>query len=340
MAAKAFGIDFGTSVIKICIKGKGVVLNEPNIVAIADKKDIIASGNEAYEMFERAPSNIEVTYPVRSGVIADVADMTLLLKHFMYRINKSKRIGSADYIVAIPTDITEVEKLSFYDLISSSNLKIGKIKFVEKPIADAVGIGLDIMTARGAMVVNIGADTTEVSILSLGGIVLSRLIPVGGNQLDESIKNMVKRKYNLYIGNKTAENLKVKLAYAYPTANASVKIYGRDVVTGLPMEREISSDSIYESIQEHLYSIIDSIKLILERTPPEIASDIIDSGIFVTGGSAKIFALDELIHKETGLKVNICPEPSLTVVNGLYNILEDANLASLAKALKPKTFAN
>ena len=168
MVAKAFGIDFGTSVIKICRKGKGIVLNEPNIIAIADKKDIIASGEEAYEMYERAPSNIEVTYPVRSGVIADVADMTLLLKHFMYRINKSKRVGSADYIVAIPTDITEVEKLSFYDLISSSNLKIGKIKFVEKPIADAVGIGLDIMTAKGAMVVNIGADTTEVSILSLG----------------------------------------------------------------------------------------------------------------------------------------------------------------------------
>ncbi len=340
MAAKAFGIDFGTSAIKICRKGKGIVLNERNIIAIADKKDIIASGDEAYEMYEKAPSNIKVTYPVRSGVIADVANMTALLKHFMYRINKTKRIGSADYIVAIPTDITEVEKLSFYDLIASSNLKIGRIKFVEKPIADAVGIGLDVMTAKGVMVVNIGADTTEVSIISLGGIVLSKLIPVGGNKLDEAIQNMVKRKYNLYIGNKTAESLKVKLAYAYPTVDVSVKTYGRDVVSGLPKEIEITSDSIYEAIHEYLYSIIDAIKVILERTPPEISSDIIDSGIFVTGGSAKIFALDELINKETGLKVNICPDPSITVVNGLDSILKDAKLSVLAKALKAKTFAN
>lgn len=337
MATKAYGIDFGTSTIKIFKKGSGIVLDERNIIAIADRKNVIASGNDAYDMYEKAPSNIKVTYPVRSGVIADVANMLTLLNHFMLRINGFKKPGAADYIVATPTDITEVERRSFYDLIASSNLKVGHIKIVEKPIADAVGAGLDIMTAKGVMIVNIGADTTEVSILSLGGIVLSKLIPVGGNRLDEAIKSMVKKKYNLYIGDKTAENIKKKLACALPTVEASVKVFGRDVVTGLPAEMEVSSDNVYASISEYLYSIIDAIRIILERTPPEISSDIIDSGIYITGGSAKIFALDELLHKETDLKINICPDSSTTVVNGLGKIIENPKLSSLANALRPKT---
>lgn len=338
MALKAYGIDFGTSTIKIYKKGQGIVLDERNIVAISDRKHVIATGNDAFEMYEKAPANIKVTYPVRNGVIADVANMMELLTHFIKRIGGGKHIRSADFIVATPTDITEVERRSFYDLIASSNLKVGRIKIVEKPVADAVGAGLDVMTARGVMVVDIGADTTEVSILSLGGIVLSKLIPVGGNRLDESIKNMVKRKYNLYIGDKTAENLKKKLACALNSVEGSVKVYGRDVVTGLPTEKEVNSGDVYESISEYLYSIIDAVKIILERTPPEISSDIIDSGIYITGGSAKIFALDELMHKETELKINIVPDSSNTVVNGLGKIMEDHKLSSLADSLRPKTF--
>jgi len=225
-------------------------------------------------------------------------------------------------------------------LIASSNLKAGHIKIVGKPIADAVGAGLNVMTARGVMIVDIGADTTEVSILSLGGIVLSKLIPVGGNRLDEAIKGMGKRKYNLYIGDKTAENIKKKLGCALTTVEASVKVYGRDVVTGLPTEMEVNSADVYESISEYLYSIVDAIKIILERTPPEISSDIIDSGIYVTGGSAKIFALDELMHKETDLKINICPDSANTVVTGLGKIIEDHKLSSLADSLRPKTLVN
>ena len=338
MALKAFGIDFGTSTIKIYKKGHGIALNERNIIAIADRKNVVAIGDEAYDMYEKAPANISVTYPVRNGVIADVANMLTLMNQFMQRVNGSKRLGAADYILAVPTDITEVERRSFYELIMSSNLKVGHIKIVEKPVADAVGAGLDVMTAKGVMVVDIGADTTEISILSLGGIVLSKLIPVGGNKLDEAIKNTVKRKYNLYIGDKTAEGIKKKLACAVPQVEGSVKVYGRDMVTGLPKEMEVTSDTVYESIQEYLYAIIDSIKIILERTPPEISSDIIDSGIYVTGGSAKIFSLDELIHQETELNVNICPDSASTVVNGLGGIIEDHKLSALADSLRPKTF--
>lgn len=337
MASRAFGIDFGTSTIKIYKKGQGIVLDERNIIAIANRKQIIASGNDAFDMYEKAPSNIKVTYPVKSGVIADVANMLALLNHFMIRISGTKKPGAADYIVATPTDITEVERRSFYDLIASSNFKVGNIKIVEKPIADAVGAGLDITTARGVMIVDIGADTTEVSILSLGGIVLSKLIPVGGNKLDEAIKNIVKRKYNLYIGDKTAENIKKKLASAFPNVEGSVKVFGRDVVTGLPAEMEVNSNDVYEAISEYMYSITDAIKIILERTPPEISSDIIDSGIYITGGSAKIFALADMLHKETDLKINICEDSANTVVKGLGRIMEDHNLSSLADVLRPKT---
>lgn len=340
MASKAFGIDFGTSTIKIYKKGQGIVLDERNIIAVSDRKTVISAGNDAFDMYEKAPSNILVTYPVRNGVIADVANMTSLLIYFMKLISGGKHMGATDYFVATPTDITEVERRSFYDLIASSGLKIGHIKIVEKPIADAVGAGLNIMTARGVMIVDIGADTTEVSILSLGGIVLSKLIPVGGNRLDDAIKSMVKRRYNLYIGDKTAENIKKKLACALTSVEGSVKVYGRDVVSGLPTEMEVNSKDVYESISEYMYSIIDAIRIILERTPPEISSDIIDSGIYITGGSAKIFALDELMHKETDLKINICPDSSNTVVGGLGKIMEDHKLDSLADSLRPKTIVN
>jgi len=337
MTSRVYGIDFGTSTIKIYRKGQGIVLNERNIIAIANNNKIIAGGNDAFEMYEKAPANIKVSYPVRNGVIADVADMTALLTYFIKRLNDNKRPGTADYIVATPTDITEVERRAFYDLIASSDLKVGKIKIVEKPIADAVGAGLNVTTAYGVMIVDIGADTTEVSILSLGGIVLSKLIPVGGNKFDDSIKSMVKRKYNLYIGDKTAENIKKMLASAMPTVNGYVKIFGRDVVTGLPTEMEINAGDVYEAIYEHLYTIVDAVRIILERTPPEITSDIIDSGVYVTGGSAKIFALDELLSRETDLKINICPDSSNTVVNGLGRIMEDGKLSALADSLRSKT---
>lgn len=336
MALKTYGIDFGTSTIKISRNGQGIVLDESNIIAITNNKTIIAAGNEAFDMYEKAPPNILVTHPVRNGVIADVANMTALLNYFIRKLSGSKRPGTSDFIVAIPTDITEVERRSFYELIANSGLKVGRIKIVEKPIADALGAGLDIMTAHGVMIVDIGADTTEVSILSLGGIVLSKLIPIGGNKLDEAIKGVVKKKHNLYIGDKTAESTKKKLASALPGVEATTKVYGRAVVTGLPALMEVSSITVYEAISEYLYTIVDAIRIILERTPPEISSDIIDSGIYVTGGSANIFELQGLIAKETGLKINICDDPANTVANGLSRIMDEPQFSNLAHTPRPK----
>lgn len=335
MASKLFGIDFGTSTIKIYKKNEGVILDAKNIIAIADGNRVIAIGDEAFDMYGKAPSNIEVDYPVRNGVIANIAHMQALLNYAFDELSKKHgKFSGAEFLVAAPTDITEVEKRAFFDLVMNSNAKSKKVRIVEKPIADALGAGLNVLNARGVMVVDIGADTTEVSIMSLGGIVLSKLIPIGGNKLDESIILNVKKKYNLFIGNKTAETIKKELACALPSEEMTIKVYGRDVVTGLPIEREISSTFVYETISEHLLAIIDAIRIILERTPPEISSDIIDLGIYITGGSANIKYLDQLMSHDTDLKVNVCNDPANTVVNGLGKIIEDSKLSSLALTLK------
>jgi rod shape-determining protein MreB len=338
MANKTYGIDFGTSTIKIYQKNSGIILDEKNIIAIANRKNMIAGGNEAFEMYEKAPANIQVSYPVKNGVIADIANMLNLLNYLLKKINaKHKTFSATEFIVATPSDITEVEKRAFFDLVASSNVKAKSIKIVEKPIADAIGAGLDVTNARGVMVVDIGADTTEVSIMSLGGIVISKLISVGGNRFDESIKNYVKKNYNLVIGDKTAEYIKKQLASAFPIDEKYIKVYGRNVVTGLPTEVDVSSSMVYESIVDYLYTIVDAVKIILERTPPEISSDIIDSGVYVTGGSASIAGLDKLISQETDLKVNICQDSMNTVVNGLGKIIEDRKLSSLAFSLRQTT---
>lgn len=298
----------------------------------------MAVGNEAFEMHGKAPGNVNVTYPVKNGVIADIANMQELLNQMLKKIgcNKKGVFSNASFLIAVPTDITGVEKRAFYDLIASSNAKVRTIKAIDKPLADALGIGLDITHARGVMTVNIGADTTEISIISLGGIVLSKLVPVGGNRLDESIKLYVKKKYNLIIGDKTAEEIKKELACANEETENFMEVYGRNVVTGLPIKTKISSSMVYNSIKEYLHTITDSIKIILERTPPEISSDIIDSGIYVTGGSAQIHSLDKLISGETDLTINICPNPSNTVVLGLGRIIEEPDLAGLCISLNTR----
>ncbi|HHT97631.1 MAG TPA: rod shape-determining protein [Clostridiales bacterium] len=336
MALRKFGVDLGTNTIKIYQKDQGLVLDEHNTIAISNGK-VFAIGNEAYEMYERNPEEIEIIFPVNNGVIADVANMILLINNFMNKINGNKRIGTSDFIIATPTDITEVEKRAFYELIANSNLRAGNIKIAEKPIADALGLGLDITNAHGVMLVNIGADTTEISVLSLGGIVLSKLVPVGGNKLDESIQTTIKKNHNLFIGSKTAELIKRELSSAVTIDDKSIEIFGRHVVTGLPTKVEITSMDVYEAISEHLFTIIDSIKSILERTPPEMSSDIIEGGIHITGGSAKIRNLDLLISKETNLKTNISKEPSDSVVKGLGEILENAQFVNLSSTLKPLT---
>ena len=328
MAGKAIGIDFGTSSIKFYKNGEGVILHEKSVIAIYNKNHTFAVGNEAFEMYEKAPVNIEVSYPVKNGVIADIGNMQAMVDYFFQELDGKRRLKGADYFIAVPTDITEVEKRAYFDLISNTNLKPKKIHVVEKPIADALGMSLDITKSTGTLVVDIGANTTEISVLSLGGIVLSRLIPVGGNRFDEAIINKIKKDKNFVIGEKTAELIKKTIGSAYVT-DETIDICGRNLVTGLPSEITVTSSDVYEALGELFQNIVDSIKIILERTPPEISSDIYKSGVYITGGSSRIKDLGKFVYEQLGLKVNLCEEPESTVIMGLGSIIEDPQLAKL-----------
>ena len=333
-----YGVDIGTSNIKLYSKDKDIVLNEKNIIAIANKTEIIAFGDEAYLMHEKAPESIVVSYPVKFGVIADIENMETLFECFFKKINRGKFSNANDFYVAVPTDITEVEKRAFYDLISSAKVKAKNVYIVDKPVADAIGSGIDVTDSKGVMVVNIGADTTEISVMSLGGIVLSKSIKIGGNKLDDSIISGVRKCYNLVIGSKTAESIKKQIGSAIQEEEMFARAYGRNIMSGLPVAVDVSSDVIYESIIDHLRSIMDAMKMILERTPPELAADIIELGINVTGGTSNIKNLKQFIETETNLKANIIESGSESVVNGIKEITSKPTYRKLAYLPKEKNY--
>lgn len=324
MLGKSIGIDLGTKRIKYYRKGDGIIFDEENCIAIENRDEIRAIGDEAAEMVGRTPETIEVIYPVNRGVIANVSAMELLFNASFDRLyGKAKRASGSSFIIALPTDITEVEKRSFADLIHKSGIKPKNVSLVDKPICVAMAAGLDIMKARGVMTVDVGADTTEIAIIALGGIVRSRLLPTAGNKFDESICNYIRQKCALVIGKSNAEQLKMGIAGAISGQSLTMQVNGRDVVTGLPKRMEIESDLVYEAIKEDLKNITENIKSTLEHIPPEVSSDIIDAGIYVTGGSALIGNFDMLLNAETNLKINILDEPQDSVINGLGKLIDD-----------------
>ena len=324
MLGKSIGIDLGTKRIKYCRKGDGIIFDEENCIAIENREEIRAIGHEAAEMVGRTPETIEVIYPVNRGVIANVSAMELLFNASFDRLyGKAKRASGSNFIIALPTDITEVEKRSFADLIHKSGIKPRNVSLVDKPICVAMAAGLDIMKARGVMTVDVGADTTEIAIIALGGIVRSRLLPTAGNKFDESICNYIRQKCALVIGKGNAEQLKMGIAGAIAGQSLTMQVNGRDVVTGLPKRMEIESDLVYEAIKDDLKNITENIKSTLEHIPPEVSSDIIDAGIYVTGGSALIGNFDKLLNAETNLKINILDEPQDSVINGLGKLMDE-----------------
>lgn len=336
MTNNVYGIDLGTCNMKVYCKATNKILNEKNTIALVNKDEIYAYGNEAYAMYEKAPEVINVTFPVVSGVIADFDNLQNMLQIFLEKHTKGK-VKGAEYIVAVPTDITEVEKKAFFDMFYRSKpLKPKSVLLCEKPIADAVGLGLDVNEPTGIMVVDMGADTTEISVISLGGLVLSDLLHFGGNKIDESIITFVKRKFNLVIGQKTAQSLKENLGSGVPGNTDTMVIVGRDVVSGLPIEMELSGEVVYEAIKDNLNNICNSIKMILEKTPPELAKDIIHSGIYITGGSSQINNLDVLFKQITGIEINTCEAPEECVVRGLVKIVSDSKYKHLAFSMKSR----
>ena len=287
----AFGIDLGTSNIKIYSRNDDAILMEKNMIAIENKSKVFAYGDSAYEMYEKAPANIQISYPLSNGVIADIKNMETLVRYFIGDLSHGG-FKAAEFYIAVPTDVTEVEKRAFYDLIKDAGVKAKKIMVVEKAVADGLGMDIDVKTSQGVLVVNVGYETTEISILSLGGIVLSKLIKTGGLKLDESIRAAVRKEYSLIIGGKTAESIKMSLG-ELEQDNKGAVVYGRDIVTGLPVEREIPVNLINECFEEHFHTIVDNVKVILERTPPELGADIYRNGIYLTGGASQVSHLAE-----------------------------------------------
>ena len=332
MANNAFGIDLGTNNIKVYSRGDDSIMVEKNMIAIENKKVLFAYGNSAFEMYEKAPGNIHISYPLTNGVIADIKNMETLVRYFVTDLQKGN-CRPADFYIAVPTDVTDVEKRAFYDLIKYANVKAKKIMVVEKAVADGLGLDIDVKNSQGVLVVNVGFETTEISILSLGGIVLSRLIKTGGLKFDEAIRTAVRKEFSLVIGGRTSEAVKISLKELEQEGKGAI-VYGRDIVTGLPIEREIPTKLVVECLEEHFASIIDNVKVILERTPPELAADIYRHGIYLTGGASQISHLAERLAAGTGLRVNVSEDPITSVVLGLAKIIKDDNYKSVAYAIE------
>lgn len=323
LSSKDIGIDLGTANVLVTVKGKGIVLKEPSVIAI-DKKtnNIIATGFEAKEMLGRTPSEIRAVRPMKDGVIADLTGTQLMLRNIISKVCQRYSIGKPRVIVGVPSGITEVEERAVEESVLYSGAR--DVFLIEEPMAAAIGANMDVAEPSGNIIVDIGGGTTEVAVISLGGIVISNSIRVAGDELDEDIVNYVKRELNLAIGETTAEEIKMQIGCALPLmTDLSVEVKGRDLTTGLPKTVYILSSQIQEAMQESIAKIIDIVKVTLEKTPPELASDIMEKGIVLAGGGALIKNLDKLLSQTTGMPVIIAENPLDCVARGAGKTLEE-----------------
>ena len=317
----SIGIDLGTSSVVVYIKGKGILLNEPSIIAYKkEEKSIIAVGQSAYKMLGRNHANIEVVRPLNKGVISSYTLTEAMIKAFLAKTLRSNMISSK-LMICVPSGVTDVEQRAVIETARQMNIK--EIYIMEEPLAAALGAGLPVSEAIGSMVVDIGGGTSEVAVISLGDIVTSKSCRVAGDNFDEAIISYVKRTFNLLIGERSAEDIKLKLGSAYPyEGEAAMEIKGRNLIDGLPKSVEITSEQVRQALADPVDEILDSIRYTLDRTPPELAADIIERGITLTGGGALLRGLDKLIASETGMPVKVAENPLDCVVNGTGICLE------------------
>lgn len=323
LGSKDIGIDLGTANILVTLKGKGIILNEPSVVALDIKtREILATGYEAKEMLGRTPERIKAVRPLKDGVIADFTATQLMLKNIIYKICQRYSIGKPRVVVGVPSGITEVEERAVEESILQAGAK--EVYLIEEPMAAAIGSNMDIAEPSGNIIVDIGGGTTEVAVISLGGVVVSNSIRIAGDDLDEDIVNYIKREKNLAIGNTTAEQAKKEIGCAMPlVTEMSMEIRGRDLTSGLPETTTITSNEMQSAMQESIDKIVEVVKQTLERTPPELASDIMEKGIVLAGGGALIKNLDKLLSIRTEMPVYIADDPLDCVVKGTGKTLDD-----------------
>lgn len=328
MFKKDIGIDLGTANTLVYMKGKGIVMREPSVVAVDTKTDTVRSvGHAAKDVIGRTPGSIGAVRPLKDGVIADFDITAAMLQHFIRKVCGSSMFIRPRVIICIPSGVTEVERRA----VREASIKAGarQVMVIEEPMAAAIGAGLPVSDPSGSMVVDIGGGTAEVAVISLGGIVASKSVRVGGDEFDQSIIAYIKRKYNLLIGERTSEAIKIEIGSAYKmTEEMVMEIKGRNLVDGLPKNIQIRSEEVREALAEPLERIVDAIKETLERTPPELAADIIDHGIMLTGGGALLRGLDQLINGQTGIDVHIAENPLDCVAEGTGKVLDNIELLS------------
>ena len=318
---KDIGIDLGTANTLIKIAGEeGIALREPSVVAVNNKiKHVLAVGNEAKDMIGRTPGAIIAISPVKNGVIADFEVTQAMLKYFIKKACKDGFFGKPRVVICVPSGVTEVEERAVKEAAIQAGAR--EAFLLEEPMAAAIGAGLPIEDASGSMIVDIGGGTSEVAVISLGGIVVSKSVRVAGEKIDDAIISYIKKEHNLMVGERTAEEIKLAIGSAYPIdEEEKMDIRGRDLVTGLPQNIEINSTEILEAMSEPIATIVDAIKYTLEKTPPELAADIMNRGIYLAGGGAQIRGIDKIINKETGMPVRIADNPLDCVVNGAGNV--------------------
>jgi len=322
MFTKDIGIDLGTANTLVFLKGKGIILREPSVVAINNNTgEVLAVGDNAKKMIGRTPGNIVAIRPLKDGVIADFEITQKMLEHFMKKATGYSRFGKPRVVICVPSGVTEVERKAVEEAAANAGAK--DVLLIEEPMAAAIGANLPVEEATGSMVVDIGGGTSEVAVISLGGIVASKSLRVAGDELDEYIVSFCKKEYNLLIGERTAEEIKLTIGAAYPKAQEEyMEVRGRDLLTGLPKNIRISSSEVVDAIKEPVTSIIDAIKYTLEKTPPELAADIMDRGIMLTGGGALLSGLDKIIKLETGMPVFIAEFPLDCVAIGTGKCLD------------------
>ena len=323
---KDMGIDLGTANTLVYIKGQGIVVREPSVVAIRDdSKDVLAVGEEAKRMIGRTPGNIVAIRPMKDGVIADFDITQSMLSYFIQKAAAKKGVVSPRIAICVPFGVTEVEKRAIEEAARNAGAKDAFL--IEEPMAAAIGAGLRIEEPEGNMVVDIGGGTSEIAIISLGGIVTAKSIRLGGDELDEAIVNYVKKEYSLMIGERTAEDVKIKIGSAYKEGDEiEMEIRGRDLISGLPKTMQISSSEVRDALRDPVNSIVDGIKSTLEKTPPELASDIMENGMMLTGGGALLKGLDKLVKEETGMPVKIAENPLDCVAIGTGKSVEDQEI--------------
>lgn len=318
------GVDLGTANTLVFVKGKGIVIREPSVVAVDERtnpKTVVAVGADAKRMIGRTPGSITAVRPLKDGVIADFDMTSDMLKEFIRRAISGSPFNRARVMICIPSGVTEVERRAVHDAAKSAGAKY--VSLIEEPMAAAIGAGLPVLEATGSMIVDIGGGTSEVAVISLGDIVTAKSVRVAGDNFDDAIISYVKKNFNLLIGERSAEDIKLKLGSAYPyEGEAAMEIKGRNLVDGLPKSVEITSEQVREALADPVDSILDSIRYTLDRTPPELAADIIERGIMLTGGGALLRGLDKLIAAETGMPVKVADSPLDCVVNGTGICLE------------------